>query len=579
MAEVIPTRSRQVGVAPSISPPRADASAAGSAIGRAVEGIGIAGEMLGKSLKNQADRIELQHDIATVQSRDNEFSEFSINKRQEYLDLRGEDAKGSQTKYKEWYRKESGSIILKLQNDRQRQFWSKIADSRLNADLSTLAKHQSTEHKRHLQGNVSASIASAQESAAQDPFNSQEMELYDEKIILNIAVANPGVDNTAAINKALESLRLVRLGSMTDKDPIQAEQYLKTWKEDLGAAYPAAKEIVTPQALFERARLLHPGDFTEQTKFVAAANDKDYSKKAKSYARNQIAMRRADSQMAENEQHEATQEAWFNAYQAENLDEAEVEASDLPVSTKNLWISKIKVQRNNRITQANSIRANKTAEEAERRRLNAESTRDQYAMALELVDLTPEMVTPAQIYSAVDPNGGGLTGEQATSLVSKLKKNLTDRGVKESIKSAKTKIKEMYNRGDFGDLGKKVLRANAKRIKADILIGLEEWMGDNLDKDPNEWLDSKLNLIAAEEVAGAMNTWFGGWLPGGTTPAQQRRLGPLIDSDDPFFTVKQYVMAQGVDPTSLPDEAFEALLQKKEFMDYRAGLLEKITGQ
>ena len=64
-----------------------------------------------------------------------------------------------------------------------------------------------------------------------------------------------------------------------------------------------------------------------------------------------------------------------------------------------------------------------------------DKNREQYSLASEVVDLNPETITPADIYSLVD-----LTGEQAQKLVTRLQRNLTDKGVKESVKSAKTKI-------------------------------------------------------------------------------------------------------------------------------------------
>jgi len=266
MASVIPVRQRQVGVAGGVNPPRDTGDDA-----RIGEGLAQLGRALDEPIRRfqqHADELQLQHDVATAQSRLLEFTEQSLGKVTELRARKGELAKGTQAEYKEWHRKQAGPILSKLQNDRQRQYFGSRADQHLISSLTTLADHQAREHQRHAQNNLDVALNTAMDAVSNDPKRDEVYDTWLEEIKIAIADANPGVDNSARIQEAETGLKVKRLQSMTVTDPMRAKIYLERWREDLGDAYDEARDLVDREWAYIAARGAHPADFDKQEDYV-----------------------------------------------------------------------------------------------------------------------------------------------------------------------------------------------------------------------------------------------------------------------------------------------------------------------
>jgi len=224
------------------------------------------------------------------------------------------------------------------------------------------------------------------------------------------------------------------------------------------------------------------------------------------------------------------------------------------------------------------------------RQEDADQNRVTHAEWLEKIDLSPHEVTNADIYDAVDPNKGGLTGPQAANLVTRRAQNIAlkaspeekaaQKTVKESISSIKRQVKAMYDRGDFGEIhaGKDSAKKNlpAKVERANAILALEEWVQDNPDKDPTDWFESYLDRQAAERSAKALNdTWA--FLPWNTDADKNARLKKIASGEMDESIARRLLVERKVALGSMSEEDSSTLIEKTmqtaAFNEYKTRML------
>ena len=547
----IPVRARKVGVG-SLTVPRQSTSPA--------SGVGQGLKRLAPIIADFAKRMQEQHDIATTQSTINDFSRENLTQMQDHLDRKGALAKGSLGEYEQWFNKRAGKISSGLQNGNQQIKFNNYALQMKNNNLKSLAGHQARQHQVHMESVIPGTITTAQKVATMTPFNEDSINTEISNVRAAYANARPGIDNSADMAKAEAGIKMSALAAMTQTNPKAAKKFLEKWKSDLGPSYTKARDIIDKDVLYLDAKEKYPGDFVKQREFALKA--KGYSEDVKRTVRNRVNSDKIDADNIENAGIEEKEEEWFGLFNKGELKEESIRNSEIvPNSRKTIWLSKLKNQNK------------KTKDPA-----MAENTKVVYGEMLEIVDLHPNSITPSDIYEMVGPNDGGLTGPQAASLVDRLKKNQsgdTKEVVKAAVVSAKTKVKEMFNRGHFGQpRGEEGDTKKAKTIKADIMFNMQEWIDANLDKDPNDWLKSKLDLVAAEEEAMGLNGFWD----------RVRDITPFVDSrsealegitsgENDAELAKRFLRREGYEPADFDDDEIEGILNTIEFNEYKTGVL------
>jgi hypothetical protein len=558
----IPVREEQVGVSGLVAP----VSQSQSRVGGDIKIIGVGLTQLGRVAAAHAEKIQGEHDIASTQSAINAFSGEALNQMSDHLNRKGANAKGSLKEYDEWYNKKSSEAQSKLKNARQKQMFSSFTSTQKRNDNKSLSVHQARQHQVHMESVIPSSLSIAKQSVVLTPFNDDVINTQIVNVTVAIENARKGLDNTADIAKAEADIKLVALAAMTQQDPLTAEKKLNEWKDDLGAAYTTAKDIIDKDVVHIKAKAKFPGDFKKQTEWVD--KQKGVSTEVIRSVNTRIRGEKAAEDRLEAEAVEETTQEWAGLLERGALTDEAIRLSNVPNKTKNIWYAKLAGQTAARTT-------------AQKEKFAAE-TKELYADTVAIVDLKPETITPTDIHNLTDPVSGGLTGQQASFLVDRRNKNLSDKAVAEDIKKATASIMQKFNRGDFGRAhGKEKTTRKARTTKADLIIALQEWTQANLGQDPTEWLNSKIDLVAAEDTAKKLDSLFTFemFLPGvplfrpGTGTDEFKQEVARGERDQELLERMLRRDAPGHDITSFSDEDIESFLKSTKFNEFKTEIL------
>ncbi len=566
MEQVMPSSKRQISPAMAKGP-RASGEMS-SMIRKTGEEITKTGLQIGAVLGEIGQRRKNEHDTATAQDAFDAFRNTTRSSVYDYLGKKGADAAGSKDGYQSWYEKEAGTAYNKLQNKQQQLMFETLARRRLNSDLETLSRHEAAEHFAHLKNATTATRVRIVKDVMVDPFNDTATDELIEEGAASISLSNPGKNNSADIAQMEMDTRKAAFNEMIRIDPVRARDTINTsedkWKDGLGTAYTSLKETAELEATYVEAK--DKEDLKGQIKFVEGNSGlSDKSKRT-------VVKRLKEDQTIEKAQQQElikeTENQWFDDYNDNKLSAEEIQSDKfdyMPVGARNSWISKVDQQ-------TKDLKTTKTT-------TDAENTKDTFAVWAERVDLETHDWNESDIYADVDPNNGGLTGNQATYLRDRLAKNKVDKGlkveekaVKAAVKSAKTKIKAMYDRGDFGSLSSKKGKARAKTEKADAMIALEDWMQAHPTEDPTEWFDSYMDLQAAEKSVNELSTWWEDIVPG---TQKDQRLKNLASGDMDNSIARRMLTEKGYDVTKVSDEQMEQVILTKDFNVYKTRMLQQ----
>jgi len=545
----IPVRPEQVGVS-GLDAPKSTGPTIGTIGG---EGIQLLGQVAGE----HAERIQGEHDIASTQSAINAFSEESLGQMGGHLSRKGANAKGSLKEYDTWYKKKSSEVQSKLKNARQKQMFSSYTATQKRNDNKSLSVHQARQHQVHMESIIPGTLTVAKQSVVLTPFNDDVINTQIKNVTIAIQNARSGLDNTADIAKAEADIKMTALAAMTQQEPLTAQKKLEEWEDDLGAAYTQAKDIIDKDAVHIKAKAKFPGDFKKQTEWVD--KQKGVSAEVIRSVNTRIRGEKAAKDKLEVEAQTETTEEWAGLLDEGKLTEEVVDFTDMPNTKKNLWKAKIAAQDAGR----NKAQNEKYAFE----------NKEIYSEMLEFVDLNSASLTIQDIYDEVDPNSGGLTGQQAGFLVDRLKKNQGAKAVSEEVKSAKTRIKEMFNRGDFGpNKGEASRTRKARTAKADLMVGLQEWIDANPGQDPTEYLNSKIDLTTAEQTASKLNTLWESVVP---FEQEDEFLRDVAAGNRDAEIAGRLLRSQSLDPDDFSDEEMEKIILTPEFNEFKTEILER----
>lgn len=555
MAKVMPSLQR------SISPLSAKGPRANNVAGRA---LARAGAQLAATVNEIGRRKQQEHDSSTAEDSFNAFRDTARDSLYDHFGRKGAQAHGVKDSYQAWYEKESTSYYDKLENEQQRYIFKTLSNRRLGADLDSLSRHEAKEHFERLKSSTRATRVGIIKDAIVDPWNEEAISGMLEEGKVSINRSNPGKNNTDDIAQMQMETRAAVAKEMIAKDPVRARDTLKAsekWKDDLGTAYTDIYEKANLEATYIEAT--GKEGISDQVEFVKNSSLTDKSR------RTVINRLRADKNIVdarEKERVKQTENDWFDLYNKGELTAEMIEndAYDyMSTSRRTAWQSKVNQQSKDLKTEADQE--------------GAEKNRETHADWLERVDLNPHDYEPKDIYDAVDPNRGGLTGPQAANLVTRLEGNKSvkedksdEKAAKESIRSIKATIKAMHDRGDFGDLASKKTKAGAKAEKANHIIALEEWIASHPGEDPSDWYESYVDRRAAERAASGLNTFWNAIVPG---EQKNERLQRIASGDMDESLARRMLTEKGYDVSKVSDEQIEQVLKTTDFNEYKTRLL------
>lgn len=522
----------------------------------AVAGAGAsAAGSLGRVIQERGFQLKKERDLAVAKEAFIDFRGRARGQYAELTSLKGKDAAGIGSQYDEWYNKESSEVFTKLENFDQQGIFEEFAVTRRERDLDSMAVHEATERKSYLISVMGGVIENSKAEMLVNPFSQGLLDDNISEITESINAARPGLDNSLEISKAEAELKIITLQEQARVSPEIANDNLKRWKDDLGAAYSKTKDIVDVELVYARAVEKFPDSYAKQKEWIR--EQKGISAGAKDSARSRVIKTEGDADAVVAEQKEVITEEWFDLFDERALTIDQVENDPVMNNEeKSLWKAKIKAQ---------DAREVETA-------ADRQAAREQEAELSEIVDINPTSITPAEIY-AQSGGVGQIPASTARTLIDRRDANLAGKGVKEAVKAGKAEIKNRFNRGDFGDITKKGTKAQAKFIQADIMIDFDEFVQDNptaSSKEVQAWLDSKLEVVAAERSADQVNGFWDAFAD--VNPFQQSRRERLDELDD-LDIARRLLTNQNIDAAEFSDEELTEISGTTEFNQFKTQLL------
>lgn len=185
-----------------------------------------------------------------------------------------------------------------------------------------------------------------------------------------------------------------------------------------------------------------------------------------------------------------------------------------------------------------------------------------FSSGQDAIDLAILNNTPLTDGAVINEFGEGLSVTRQQQLI-KYNKDAQINNNKEAVAAQKRRVNLSQVRGDFGDDKDK-----SARIKSDILIGMDQWITANPDKDPTEYVNSKIDLVMEEEMAQSLlNTWD-------IFLSTEQQVKKDIESMGDDDLAKQFIIDQGFDVTDFADEEINAIINTTDFNKYKTGLLK-----
>lgn len=519
--------------------------------------VGRAMTQAGQQAADRGLKMLDEHNQSSARSAFNTFRSSTRNKFNELRNRSGGDAHGVTEEYENWHQKEIGRIMSDLGNDRQRQLFELMYIPHREQDLDSLSRHEAVQHRANMQSSLTGAVDRLQADIRMDPFNTERIDLADVEIEESFKLAYPGLDKSAEINQAKAAIRIAALQEMLDPEtgnPAMAKQMLKEWKDELGGAYKKLKKSVdsaNTKAMGQaHADRIMGGHDKYQDQLKAARKIKNPDVRDDTVKR--IKARHAEQKEIERIQTEERRDLktaqvmqirqqGLGREKALDLIQTEDDRKAIAPLVRALWGEKQPVDH------------------------------VAYSDAQDAIDNAIADGAPLTSERIVREWGPKVGERKAGSLLEYNKKGQRNK-VKDSITAQKNRIKEMYNRGDFGDLGDKEQKKKASKIKADINVGLTEWIEDNPGKDPTEYVDARLDLQAAEEMADALNTFFG-------FPVSNVAKKKIASGEHDEELVKRFVgtlkdeNGRGYDLSGFTADDLENIANTTEFIEYKTELL------
>jgi len=481
--------------------------------------VASASQQAGQMLMRIGEQQLIEHDTAVAGQAYNTFRQEARERFQQALQLKGSEAQGAMEAYHVWYDTRADEVRGNLRQGNQQQFFDAKAVPSREGDLDALARHQAQQHMEHLKSVLAGALSTAEAEVRIKPFDEMVLRQQLTGIEAEYRKVYKGQDITAVMAESEMKIKVAALQSWVDTDPVRAAELLKEWRVSLGDSYEPLKGAILPRAFYVEAQAANPGKPGQDPKEAMQAQYEwlETTGKIKDEGVRAAAQRLVTADIQHEEykkgiREEKTVEDWFQRWQYGKLTESDVMTSDLDASTKANWIGKIQAQQDRALSlyDRNDRKARQAA---------TDKSNITYADWSQKVALTPDEVTPADIYNAVDPTGGGLTGPQAEHLVgtwrqgqerkkaaAKATETAEQKKMAEAEKRARERIKQMHARGDFGPTAGS--DTDADKTMADMILGLEEFVAVNPGKDPNEWLDRKREDMAQAELETRVNGLF-----------------------------------------------------------------------
>jgi hypothetical protein len=147
---------------------------------------------------------------------------------------------------------------------------------------------------------------------------------------------------------------------------------------------------------------------------------------------------------------------------------------------------------------------------------------------------------------------------------------------KQHVTAAKNQINNYYSRGDFGPTTGGKRSEKAKRIKAELHTGLDEWLDANPGKDPQEYVDTKIKLVAEEQMAAGLSTFWEAMIPG---TQQDERLKAIAAGEHDEEILDRLIMNAGENPADFEDDIRAQMKNTPEYNELKTQLLQNIQKQ
>ncbi|MCK5602578.1 hypothetical protein KAR91_11930 [Candidatus Pacearchaeota archaeon] len=521
-------------------------------------GVGRAAQSLNVEVRKQADEMIKTYDDTRTREAYNDFRELARQKYQELKGLQGRNAIGSGDKYREWYEKESGNVSASLDNITQQDAYGQKAQLRRTRDLDGLAVHASVELQRYRVSVHQGEIAHANADVLIHFGDDKRMAEVERGVVESYERTYAGLDTDAARMKDIAQLRSARIQLVAEDNPERAEQMLKKYKSSLGQAYQPLKGKIKKAGIKKRSQaeadliMTTEQDPTKQLeKARKISNSEVRDATTKRVKTRQEETKKAIEAQRELNADDLTNEA-FDVFRDGGSKEQFldlIDETDDPKAKKQL------------VTLSNSLYKKGGTAETDYEKLNEATDEIDVAVAGGKALTNPYLLRKYKAY---------LTNSTWEKVV-KYNKSAIDKRAKQNVSFAKDKVKEIYNRGDFGPTTGKASK-NAKRIKADIMLGLNDWVEANPGRDPEEFVDSKIDLIAAEEAAKGLSIWWEAFVPG---QQEDERLKALASGEQDDEILNRMLQDRGKDPASFGEKTLDALKETTEFNRYKTQLLSQ----
>ncbi len=507
------------------------------------------------TVETHGEQMTSSFDRARTREAYNNLREEARNKRIEFKSVKGKDAKGLGDKYTEWHSERVSDLANDLDNTIQREAFSQFASQQREVDLNALAGHEANELQQY-RTSVHTSDLDHIQADVMHSFNNQDMIEgtegedgvrrggIDERIQASFDETFPGLDTDAARRKAQASARSLQIILMSKDNPEGAGELLEKHKGKIGGAYPELLAKVQKAGMVKESQNLSDEIMTlfdnvaDQNKAVSAMPDGDLKDLVNKRVNHKQVEKKAAIKDAEDRAADtATGQTFEIAKNGGSMDDVLDLIETLPPGKTqkeifNLGKSLFSQQK----TQTNFDKLHEAQEEItdainDGREITGEYLLRKYKPYLSDVD-----------YRSLE----------------NYKKSTAKSHQSAAVRSTKAQIKARFNRGDFGS----VKGTKAKKMKADLLFGLEEYLELNPGKDPSGYIKSEIDLKAAEETAFALNSFFG-------LRKANAMKEKIASGDQDYAILNEMITAAGRNPDTFSPETLDKMLRTERFNRFK----------
>lgn len=527
--------------------------------------IGATGTAEAQKLVNVAaghlETMAKERDSAMAKEAYHEFSSLNRSKLQELRQLKGKDAIKAVSDYETWYQDQHMKMSEGLENKIQQDAFTDQALAQKGRSVGVLMTHQATEHRAYQKSVLQGDLATITSELAVSP------DSIDDAVTranASIDEFNPGIDNTAAKHKSTANLATTSVGMLIAiGQKNKARDVLENYKDILGDAYPTLKKKIDDADLKDESRAIADlaqslsTDLTEQIAIVREnITDTDRADNAIARLKTRAAEKKA-AEKARLEQH------------ISNLTNEAIEMMDGGASQEEV---------EDEILEAID---DGTEKQKMRKWIRSEFKAEQvvsdpilYLDAIEEIDATADQgrsLDPAYLRRTYAP------GLSKTDMQRVINRNNTAarNNARASYKSASKLIDEAYANKRLGPIGKKTVKSKA--LKAQLKTELEEFVELNPKGDSLAFVESRINVIEQEKLAGKLNG-VSDWLAD-INPLRKSTVERFEELDDEqlvaeFIGIRgddeltaDLASSVGIDPSDLTPEDVAAIQNTTEFLE------------